>query len=300
MADTLAANVAETTQAIITATQELMPQKSVMMNLVERITIPKGHASVQIPRVNPASLANVLNPTEGDEIVSTSQFDLTSTTISPTLRVISYRVSGRAEYFGRDDVVKLVSREISRAQAQDIDQDLLAEFTNFATANDVGTTNTDLTIATLRTAVRLLQANPVSAGGPAEGPFHAVISPIGNENLMTNMGLQGVVATATATGMQFIPSGISEEVIRNYMIPQGHIVGVTLFWDGYMTENGAGDTLGGMFSKQAIQLVMSKDWDLKVFDESDWIGPIIRCVADYDSGVGKYPAWGAQITMDGA
>ena len=61
-----------------------------------------------------------------------------------------------------------------------------------------------------------------------------------------------------------------------------------------------GDALGGMFTRQAIQLVMSKDWDLKVYDESDWIGPIIRCVADYDSGVGKYSAWGSQITCDGA
>ena len=296
MADTLAANVAETTQAIITATQELMPQKSVMMNLVERITIPKGHASVQIPRVNPASLASVLLPTEGDEIVSTSQFDLTSTTISPTLRVISYRISGRAEYFGRDDVVKMVSNEISRAQAQDIDQDLLAEITNFHTSNDVGSSNTDITVAVLRTAVRLLQANPVSLGGPAEGPFNCVISPIANENLMTNLGLQGVVSSTSP----WIPAGMSEDLIRNYMIPQNQIVGVTLFWDGYMTENGSGDTLGGMFSKQAIQLVMSKDWDLKVYDESNWIGPIIRCVADYDSGVGKYSAWGSQITCDGA
>ncbi len=296
MADTLAANVAESYQAIIAATQMLMPQKSVMMNLVEKITIPKGHGSVQIPRVNPSSLAGVLQPTEGDEIIATSQFDLTSTTLTPTLRVISYRVSGRAEYFSRDDVVKMVSTEISRAQGQDIDQDLLAEITNFSTANDVGSTNTDLTLATLRTAVRLLQANPVSAGGPAQAPYFCVISPIANENLMTNMGLQGVVANTSP----WIPNGMSEEIIRNYMIPQNHLVGVTMFWDGYMTENGAGDTLGGMFAREALQLVMSKDWDLKVFDESDWIGPIIRCVADYDSGVGKYTAWGAQITCDGA
>lgn len=298
MADTLAANVAESYQAIIAATQMLMPQKAVMMNLVEKINIPKGHGSVQIPRVNPSSLASVLSPTEGDEIVSTSQFDLTSTTISPTLRVISYRVSGRAEYFGRDDVVKMVSTEIARAQGQDIDQDLLAEITNFSTANDVGSSGTDLTLATLRKAVRLLQANPVSSGGPAEAPYFCVISPIAQEDLMTNLGLQGVF-TANVGGT-WVPAGLSEELIRNYAIPQNHLVGVTMFWDGYMTENGAGDTLGGMFARQAMQLVMSKDWDLKVFNESDWIGPIIRCVADYDSGIGKYSAWGAQVTCDGA
>jgi hypothetical protein len=296
VADTLAANVAESYQAIIAATQMLMPQKAVMMNLVEKITIPKGHGSVQIPRVNPSSLAGVLQPTEGDEIIATSQFDLTSTTLTPTLRVISYRVSGRAEYFSRDDVVKMVSTEISRAQGQDIDQDLLAEITNFNTANDVGSTNTDLSLATLRTAVRLLQANPVSSGGPASAPFFCVISPIANENLMTNLGLQGVVSSTSP----WIPSGMSEELIRTYGIPQNHLVGVTMFWDGYMVENGSGDTLGGMFSREALQLVMSKDWDLKVYDESDWIGPIIRCVADYDSGVGKYSAWGSQITCDGA
>ena len=295
MADTLASNVAESYQAIIAATTMLMPQNAVMMNLVEKINIPKGHGSVQLPRVNGSALASVQTPTEGDEVTVTSQFDLTSTTITPTLRVIAYRVSGRAEYFSRDDVVKMLSEEISRAQGQDIDTDLLAEITNFATGNDVGTTNTDLTLAVLRQAHRLLQSNTVANGGPARAPHFCVISPVAQENLFTNLGLQGVVSSTSP----WVPAGMSEELIRNYSIPQNMLVGVTMFWDGYMTENGSGDTLGGMFSRDALQLAMSKDWDLKVFDESNWVGPIIRCVADYNSGVGKYSGWGSQITCDG-
>ena len=264
-----------------------------MLGLVTRIDIGKGHDRVELPRVN--STSTVQTPTEGDELVTSSQFDLTSTTIQPTHRAIMVRVHERATYFSKENLIALVSAELAQSQAQDIDTDLTAEFANFGSGNDVGTTNTDLTVAVLRQAHRLLQSTTVANGGPAPDPWFCVISPVAQENLFTNLGLQGVVGSTNP----WVPSGMSEEIIKRYAIPQNQLVGVTLFWDGYMSEDGSGDTLGGFFSRESLQLAMSKDWDLKVFDESNWVGPIIRCVADYNSGVGKYSAWGSAVLCDG-
>lgn len=271
-----------------------MPQSAPMMNLSERIRIPKGKNSIEIPRVN--STFGVQTPTEGDDIVTSSQFDLTSTTISPTLRVIKVRISERAKYFSQEDILALVSEELSRAEAQDLDTDLLAEITNFATANDTGTTNTDLTVAVVRQSRRLLAATTPANGGPAPQPLYLVLSPIAAEDLLTNMGTQGVVGSTSP----WIPSGLSEQFIKQYLVPGTQIVGVPIFVDGYMTENGSADFLCSMHSKRALQYAVSKDWDMRQFDESEFVGVILRAVADYNSGVGKFTTWGSQITADGA
>jgi len=296
MADTLATNVAEITQELIDATVMQMPQVAPLMNLVERKDIPNGRNSVEIPRAN--STFSVQTPTEGDDLVNPSQFDLTSTTISPTLRAINVRVSERARYFSQQDILQFISQELARAQGQDVDTDISAEFSNLG--QSAGTTNTDLTIAVLREARRKLQANTVANGGPAPDPIYTVLAPIPVENLMTNLGLQGVVPNGTATGQQFVSQGLSEEFIRQYFVTGINLVGVGTFWDGYLTEDGSSDFICAMYAKQAIQLAMSKDWDMKQFEESEWIGVILRTVADYNSGVGKYANWGVAITADGA
>lgn len=286
--------MAEITQEMIAVTTRLMPQNAPMMNLSERIRIPKGRNSVELPRVN--STFTVQTPTEGDDIVTSSQFDLTSTTISPTLRVIKVRISERARYFSQEDVLALVSDELSRAEGQDLDTDLSAEFANFLAANDVGTTNTDITVAVARQARRLLQANSVANGGPAPDPLALVLAPIPVENLLTNMGTQGVVASTAP----WIPAGLSEQFIKQYLVPGTPIVGVPIFWDGYLTEDGSGDFICGMFSKKALQYAVSKDWDMRTFEESEFVGVILRAVADYNSGVGKFAGWGSTVTADGA
>ena len=294
MADTLSTNLAEVTQELIAATVALLPQSAVMLNLVERMPIGKGHDRIEIPRWN--STSSVQTPTEGDELVTSSQFDLTSTTIQPTHRAIMVRIHERATYFSRDNVISLVSEELAMTQAQDIDTDLTAEFANFGTGNDSGSTNTNLTLVTLRNARRRLLATTRANGGPAPLPLYVVMAPIPEEDLMADLGVQG--GSVVTANPPWIPSGMSQEMIMTYRLPQ--LLGVQAFVDGYMTEDGSSDFICGMFSKQALQFAVSKDWDFRTFEVPNWIGPIIRCVADYNSGVGKFPLWGAQITADGA
>lgn len=294
MADTLVAQITETQQSIIQRTQALMPQKAPMINLVTKVDIPKGHGTADLPRVN--STSTVQTPTEGDEIVATSQFDLTSTTLTPSLRTIKVRVSERAQRFSKENLMALISEELSQSQGQNIDELLTAQFTNFSTANDVGSTNTDITLAVLRTGRKLLKAVTRANGGPAPAPISLVLAPTPEENLLTNMGLQGVVASTNP----WIPAGISEEIMKQYAIPGGQILGgIGMYWDGYMTADGSSDFICGMFAKKALHYASSKEWAMKTYDESSWIGAIIRCDADYGVGVGSFTRWGAQVTADG-
>lgn len=292
MADTLSTNVAETTQELIAATLALLPQEAPMLSLVTRMSIPKGRDRIEVPRVNSTSAVQL--PTEGDELVTSSQFDLTSTTLQPTHRAIMIRIHERATYFSRDDVVAMVSKELAQTQAQDIDTDLTAEFANFHTDNDVGATNTDLDFDIIQEArlklVKVTRAN----GGPAPQPLYTVLAPIPEYDVFLDLGSLGLL------GNNYVVPGISAEIMANYHIPQNKLSGVQMFRDGYMTENGSNDFICAMFAKSSLHFAVSKDWDIKTFEVPNWIGTVIRSVADYNSGILGYTHHGAQITADGA
>ena len=289
MADSLATNFAEVTQELILATVALMPQTAVMMNLVTRQPISKGHDRVEIPRMNATFSVNT--PTEGDEIVNGQAYDLTSTTIQPTLRAMYVRASGRAEYFSRDNVMGFLTKELARAQGQDIDTDLLAEFANFTTT-DVGATNRNARLADVRRASRQLDEIAPASGGPSPRPRALVVSPMQEEMLLVDAGALGMLSTAGTNTAPWIPDGLSADILKTYHV--GSWFGIPVYRDGYLVSASSAFS-GGLFPKEALMLAISKEWDVKVYDESEWIGPIIRCVADYNSGIPSFATWGVEV-----
>lgn len=296
MADTLSAQIDESTQEIIDATKIMMPQFAPMLSLVTKRTIEKGKKELELPYVN--SFPTVETPTEGDELTQTSQFDLASTTIQPTFRVIRVRIHKRAERFSQENLIALISEWISRAEAKNSDQDCLAEFLNFHTDNDLGTTNTDLVFSVLRSARRLLQDISDTNGGPAPMPIYTVLSPTAAHDLMVDLGLTGGASGGTAN---YIVPGLSQDFITQWMLPAGsqHLLGVPIFWDSNIAEDANSDDACGMFSKEALYYASSDDWDLETFKESDWPGVILRTLADFESGVHGYSHWGSYILADG-
>lgn len=294
MPDTLFDGISATGQSIIQRAQALQPGYAPIMNTVTRIEIPKGKTQADLPYVT--SVATVQSLAEGDEVAFSDTFTIGSTSIVPGIRAMKFRISKRAERFSQEQLVNLVSDEMAMAEAQNVDELLSAQFTNAHTDNDVGTTNVDLTFATLRTARRLLRTNPRSTGGPPRGRIHCVIAGIPEEDLLTNLGAQGVVANTAP----WIPQGMSASIMQNYAVPGGQLLGASIWMDSYMSQNGAGDFLCCMYSEDFLFYVYSQEWEHDVFKESEWIGVILRADSDYGVGVGPFTKHGAQITADGA
>lgn len=294
MPDTLFASVSATGQSMIQRAQALMPQQAPCMNLVSKLTIPKGKTQADLPYAT--STATVQQLTEGDEVGYADNFTISVSSIVPGIRVIKYKISKRAERFSQEQLTVLVSDEMSRAQAQNVDQLITGQFTNFHTDNDVGSSGTDLAFSALSAAKVLLMRNTVINGGPAPGKISCVIAPTPYGNLMTNLGAQGVVASSNP----WIPAGLSQDIMKQFAVPGGDLLGgVGIYWDGYMVANGAADYLCAMFSEKAIYYVSSQEWEHDVFSESGWLGVILRSDADYGVGLSPFTHWGSQITADG-
>lgn len=300
MPDTLFANVTATGQSMILRAQAMMPQQAPMINLVSKAPIPTGKTQADLPYVT--STATVQTPPEGDEISFGDTFTISSISIVPGIKVINFRISSRAERFSQEQLTVMVGDEIARAEAQNIDELLLAQFTNFHTDNDSGTTNVDMTFATSRTANRKVIGTSVGAnGGPPTGQKRSlVLSPIAYEDYLTSLGAQGVVGSTNP----WIPNGLSADIMKQWAVPGGDLLGgVGIFWDGYLQGNfvnASGDTLCGLFAEKSLWYVYSQEWRQKVFEEAEWVGVILRADADYGVGVGPVSHWGAQITADDA
>ena len=294
MPDTLSTHVEASFSEIIERTIAQMPQSAPMLSLARKINIPKGANEAVVPRVS--SVSQVQTPAESAELSNYARFTLAGSTITPTFRAIQVRLHIRAQNYSRDDLIRLIAAEIALAQGQDIDTDLTGEFGNWNSDNDLGTTNVDLTIATLRTARRTLQSVTRANGGPPRGDVVTVLAPIPAEDVITDLGTRGVAAT----GSPWIPHGISEQLIRRFMISEIPLMGTSVFVDGYMTQDGSGDFICSMFGRDALAWACSMDWDLRLFHEATWPGVILRSLADYNSGIVGYNHHGCQITADGA
>jgi len=297
--DTLFANVSATGQSMILRAQAVMPHNAPMVNLVTTKKLTKGKTQADLPYVT--SQATVQTPTEGDEIGFSDTFTIGSVSIVPGIKVVRYRLSKRLENMSQEDITAMVGDEMGRAQGQNVDELLLAQFTNFHTDNDVGSTNTDMTFATARTANRKIIATTPANGGPPTGQKKSlVLSPIGYEDFLANLGAQGVVASTNP----WIPQGLSADIMRQYAVPGGDLLGgVGIFWDPYLQGsfvNGSGDVLAGLFTEKALWYIVSSEWNHDVFTRDDWLGVILRSDADYGVGVGPISHWGSQVTIDDA
>lgn len=293
MADTLSTHVSAAYSEIVERTIAQMPQSAPMLSLARKVVIPKGSNKAELPRVS--SVSAVQTPAETDELSTHSRFALTSQTITPTFRAIQVRIHVRAMNYSRDDLVRLVANEMALSQGQDIDTDLLGEFGNWHSDNDVGTTNTDLTLSELREARRILQSVARSKGGPPRGDVVTVLAPLVAEQVLTDLGARGV-----GSGSQYIPYGVSEQLIRRFHVSEIPLMGASVFVDGYMAADGAGDYICSMFGREALVWACSMDWQMEIFNEAEWPGVTLRSMADYDAGIGGYPHHGCQITADGA
>lgn len=292
MPDTLSTNISASYGALVERTIAQMPQSAPMLSLARKLIVPKGSNSAQIPRVS--SVSTVQTPNEGDELSTTSRFTLASNTILPTFRAIYVRIHIRAINYSQDDLIRLVSDEMALSQGQDIDTDLTGEFGNWHSDNDIGKKNTKLTLAKLREARRTLQSVPRSKGGPPRGDIVTVLSPVVAEHVLQDIGVSGV-----GSASNWIPAGISEQLIRRFHVSEVPLMGTAVFVDGYMPINGDGDYICSMFGTESLVWACSMDWEMSVFEEAEWPGVTLRSLADYNAGIAGFKHHGCQITADG-
>ena len=106
-----------------------------------------------------------------------------------------------------------------------------------------------------------------------------------------------LAADLAPVGTYPVPSGISQTVLENHWV--GRAFGVDLFQAGNLPVDGEDDAKGGVFSREALVLVIFKDWAVERERDASLRAWELNVVADY--GYAEYQdAWGVEMYFDAA
>ena len=221
-----------------------------MRGLVREYAV--GNNTGKIAQVPVYPVVSAEDLTEGTDMAGTSA-DQTITTTTKNITLKEVGIMTNLTDFIRDtseqNVVSHLGRLFGEAIAKKIDTDLIALFAGFSF--DAGASNTEMTPQDLFEAAAKLRSNN------APGPYYGVFHPNAIFNVKKVLATQG--NTAFGGNGQ---SELANEALRTGFV--GSIAGIQIFESSNFTVDGDDDSVGGVFSQEALGLAMQNDLSMEM------------------------------------
>ena len=272
--ETTSSTISELYTEIVAEALFVASEQSIMRNLVRNYTIAGGGKSVEVPIYANVSASAVNEATD----LSNTAVNPTSVTITASEVGIMTTLTDLARNSASRNVAGDIGRLFGEAIARKIDADLSALFTGFSTERAGGAGN-ELTVADVFEAVADLR----TANAPA--PYYGVFHPKQIFNVKKSL-------TNTFVGRD---TELSNEAMRTGFV--GTIAGVQIFESSNISVDGSDDSIGGVFSQDALALAMMQD--LKIESQRDASLRADEIVATAVYGVGEInDTYGVKLTAD--
>ena len=272
--ETTSSTISELYTEIVAEALFVASEQSIMRNLVRNYTIAGGGKSVEVPIYANVSASAVNEATD----LSNTAINPTSVTITASEVGIMTTLTDLARNSASRNVAGDIGRLFGEAIARKIDADLSALFTGFSTERAGGAGN-ELTVADVFEAVADLR----TANAPA--PYYGVFHPKQIFNVKKSL-------TNTFVGRD---TELSNEAMRTGFV--GTIAGVQIFESSNISVDGSDDSIGGVFSQDALALAMMQD--LKIESQRDASLRADEIVATAVYGVSEiHDSYGVKLTAD--
>ena len=272
--ETTSSTISELYTEIVAEALFVASEQSIMRNLVRNYTIAGGGKSVEVPIYANLSASAVNEATD----LSNTAVNPTSVTITASEVGIMTTLTDLARNSASRNVAGDIGRLFGEAIARKIDADLSALFTGFSTERAGGAGN-ELTVADVFEAVADLR----TANAPA--PYYGVFHPKQIFNVKKSL-------TNTFVGRD---TELSNEAMRTGFV--GTIAGVQIFESSNISVDGSDDSIGGVFSQDALALAMMQD--LKIESQRDASLRADEIVATAVYGVSEiHDSYGVKLTAD--
>ena len=274
--ETTSTTISELYTEIVAEALFVASEQSIMRNLVRNYTIVGGGKSVEVPIYATVSASAVAEATD----LSNTAVNPSSVTITASEVGIMTTLTDLARNSASRNVAGDIGRLFGEAIAKKMDSDLSALFTGFSTEKGGGA-GQELTIQDLFEASAELR----TANAPA--PYYGVFHPKQIFNVKKSL-------TNTFAGSSNIPD-LGNEAMRTGFV--GTIAGVQIFESSNITVDGSGDSIGGVFSQDALGVAMMQD--LKIESQRDASLRADEIVATAVYGVGElHDSYGVKLTAD--
>ena len=249
-------------------------EQSIMRGLVRNYAITGGGKAVEVPIYANVSAAAVNEATD----LSNTAVNPTSVTITAAEVGIMTTLTDLARNSASRNVAADIGRLFGEAIATKIDTDLAALFTGFSTEKGPGAGN-EITVQDLFECAAELKTNK------APGPYYGVFHPKQIFNVKKSL-------TNTFVGRD---TELSNEAMRTGFV--GNIAGIQIFETSNISVDGSDDSIGGVFSQDALGLAMMQD--LKIESQRDASLRADEIVATAVFGVSElHDSYGVKITAD--
>lgn len=249
-------------------------EASIMRGLVKNFALGNNNGkTVTVPKYNSIAAAGL---TEGTDIsntaVSTDSAVLTVAEVGVMATVTDLALRSSAS-----NVIADVGRLMGEAIAKKMDQDLIAEFGNFA--GTIGSATAPMTAAQVFEAVARLRQNGVSGAD-----IFCVVNPLIAYDMKS--GLSNTFAGHAGD--------LSNEALRNGYV--GTVAGVRVFESANVAHT-TGDSIGGIFHRDALGLATMQDIQIETQRDASLRASELVATAVYGSGV-LFDNYGFQMSAD--
>ena len=272
--ETTSSTISELYTEIVAEALFVASEQSIMRNLVRNYTIAGGGKSVEVPIYATVSDGAVSEASE----LSNTAVNPTSVTITASEVGIMTTLTDLARNSAGRNVAGDIGRLFGEAIARKVDADLSALFTGFSTERGPGA-GSELTVQDLFEA----SADLRTANAPA--PYYGVFHPKQIFNVKKSL-------TNTFVGRD---TELSNEAMRSGFV--GNIAGIQIFESSNITVDGSDDSIGGVFSQDALALAMMQDLKLETQRDASLRADEIVATAVY--GVSEiHDSYGVKLTAD--
>ena len=274
--ETTSTTLSELYTEIVAEALFVASEQSIMRNLVRNYKIIGGGKSVEVPIYGAVSASAVAEATD----LSNTAVNPTSVTITASEVGVMTTLTDLARNSASRNVAGDIGRLFGEAIARKMDADLSALFTGFSTEKGGGA-GVELTIQDLFEAGTELR----SANAP--GPYYGVFHPKQIFNVKKAL-------TNTFAGSANIPD-LGNEALRSGYV--GQIAGIQIFESSNVAVDASDDSIGGVFSMDALGLAMMQDLKIEAQRDASMRADEIVATAVY--GVGElHDTYGVKLTAD--
>ena len=244
-------NLSSGQKILVAAAREAFEPAAPDPDLVENQRIPEGHKQWDI--LTYARLSDASALTEGVDLSSPQQLVANSLSITPSEHGIIATLSKRLiRRQGDTNVVSTAGRMIANSLRRRMSKDVIALYEGFDVTQNQS--NSALDITHFRQSVAYLLTDNDSNYGPAPLPLHAALHIEQISDVIEDISDPG-----TAAGSR--PAGFGDDMLQRWWRGNDRLYGVSIFHSGNISRDSSDDSKGGLFSKEALVLVMANNAD---------------------------------------
>jgi hypothetical protein len=244
-------NLSSGQKILVASAREAFEPAAPDPDLVENQRIPEGHKQWDILTYARLSDASALS--EGVDLSSPQQLVANSLSITPSEHGIIATLSKRLiRRQGDTNVVSTAGRMIANSLRRRMSKDVIALYDGFS--KSVGGAGNALDITHFRGSVAYLLTDNSESYGPAPLPLHAAMHIEQISDIIVD-----VTDPGTAAGSR--PAGFGDDMLQRWWRGNDRLYGVSIFHSGNISRDSSDDSKGGLFSKEALVLVMANNAD---------------------------------------